>query len=176
MDLSLTIWFNAIAKHLTGVLPLFSDWIVYAIFGFGALWIAVHHLGRFRYMVIDSMYTLATPIFFSAVLSESLSKLISRDRPFVASKEITQLIEHGADASFPSSHMSVMVAMAVALWYRNHVLGYLTFTLAIFSGLARIGAGLHYPSDILVGLLIGLICGVATHKFTKEARLRALRS
>lgn len=176
MDRALTLWFNGVAEHLTFWLPLFSEQFVYLIFGIGALWIAIHHLGRIKAMAIDFGFTMALPIIISAVLCEVLSRVINRDRPFVAIAEVKQLIEHGADPSFPSSHMSVMAAIAVALWYRNRNIGIVLFILATISGLARIGAGIHYPSDIVVGALIGTVIAALTHSFTKELRIRAIRA
>ena len=176
MDRALTLWFNGIGEHLNFWLPLLSEQFVYLIFGIGTVWIAIHHLGRIKAMAIDFAFTMALPILFSAVICEGLSRVINRDRPFVAISEVKQLIEHGADPSFPSSHMSVMAAISVALWFRNRNLGIITFVLATISGLARIAAGIHYPSDILIGALIGTAIAVLTHRFTKELRIRKLRS
>ena len=176
MDRALTLWFNGVAEHLTFWLPLFSEQFVYLIFGIGALWIAIHHLGRIRAMAIDFGFTMALPIIIAAILCEALSRIINRDRPFVTIAEVKQLIDHGADPSFPSSHMSVMAAIAVALWYRNRNMGIVLFMLATISGLARIGAGIHYPTDIAVGALIGIAVAVLIHKLTKELRARAIRA
>jgi len=176
MDRALTLWFNAIAEHLSFWLPLFSEQFVYLIFGIGALWIAIHQLGRIRAMAIDFAFTMALPIVLSGLICEVLSKIVNRDRPFVANPDIKLLIDHGADPSFPSSHMSVMAAIAVALWFRNRNLGIITFTLATISGLARIGAGIHYPTDIFFGGALGALIAVLVHRLTKELRLRALRA
>ena len=102
--------------------------------------------------------------------------MLFRSRPFVASKEIVLLIPHNADGGFPSHHTTVMVAIAVALWFRNHNFGRLLFILAILSGIARVGAGIHYPTDILAGVVIGAGTAWSIHKLTKEQRLRTLRS
>ena len=176
MDMSLTLALNHFAEHIRGVLPLFSDWMVYIILIAGVGWVVGHHMGRIRLMALDFIYTLAAPIGAAVVISELLSKLIDRSRPFVASKEITLLIPHDADGGFPSHHTTVMVAIAVALWFRNHNFGRLLFTLAILSGIARVGAGIHYPTDILAGVVIGAGTAWSIHKLTKEQRLRALRS
>jgi undecaprenyl-diphosphatase len=176
MDMSLALVINHFAEHFKGVLPLFSDWMVYIILIAGVGWVVGHHMGRMRLMALDFIYTLAAPIGAAVVISELLSKLIDRSRPFVASKEITLLIPHDADGGFPSHHTTVMVAIAVALWFRNHNFGRLLFTLAIVSGIARVGAGIHYPTDILAGLIIGAATSWSIHKLTKEQRLRALRS
>ena len=176
MDMSLALALNHFAEHIKGVLPLFSDWMVYIILIAGIGWVVGHHMGRMRLMAVDFIYTLAAPIGAAVVISELLSKLIDRSRPFVASKDITLLIPHDADGGFPSHHTTVMVAIAVALWFRNHNFGRLLFTLAILSGIARVGAGIHYPTDILAGAAIGAGTAWSIHKLTKEQRLRALRS
>ena len=176
MDTSLAISLNHLASHMTGILPLFSNWMVYIIFLSSAAWVVGHHLGRIRAIAIDFVYTLAAPVGLAIIVSEVLSKLINRSRPFVASKEITLLIPHNADGGFPSHHTTVMVAIAVALWFRNHNFGNILLILAFLSGLARVGAGIHYPTDILAGVLIGWLTSWAVHQLTKDQRLRALRS
>ena len=174
--MSLALALNHFSAHIKGVLPLFSDWMVYIILFAGIGWVVGHHMGRVKLMALDFIYTLAAPIGAAVVISESLSKLIDRARPFVASKEITLLIPHDADGGFPSHHTTVMIAIAVALWFRNHNFGRLLFTLAILSGIARVGAGIHYPTDILAGIVIGSLTSWLIHKLTKEQRLRALRA
>jgi len=176
MDMSLALALNHLAAHIKGVLPIFSDWMVYIILIAGIGWVVGHHMGRIRLMALDFIYTLAAPIGAAVVISEVLSKLFDRARPFVASKEITLLIPHDADGGFPSHHTTVMIAIAVALWFRNHNFGRMLFTLAILSGIARVGAGIHYPTDILAGVVIGATTSWAIHKLTKEQRLRAFRS
>ena len=176
MDMSLALALNHFAAHIKGVLPLFSDWMVYIILIAGIGWVVGHHMGRIRLMALDFLYTLAAPIGAAVVISEVLSKIFDRSRPFVASKEIVLLIPHNADGGFPSHHTTVMVAIAVALWFRNHNFGRLLFVLAILSGIARVGAGIHYPTDILAGVVIGAGTAWSIHKLTKEQRLRTLRS
>ena len=176
MDMSLALALNHFAAHIKGVLPLFSDWMVYIILIAGVGWVVGHHMGRAKLMALDFIYTLAAPIGVAVVISEVLSKIIDRSRPFVASKEIVLLIPHDADGGFPSHHTTVMVAIAVALWFRNHNFGRLLFALAILSGITRVGAGIHYPTDILAGIVIGSLTSWLIHRLTKEQRLRALRA
>lgn len=135
----------------------------------------MHHIGRFRQMFIDFVFTLALPIGTAIVISEGVSKLIDRARPFVADKTIHLLVPHSADGGFPSHHTTVMISIAVAIWYRNHNLGYILFGLGLISGLARIAAGIHYPTDIFAGVVIGWITAWAVHNLSKDVRLRMLR-
>ena len=161
--------------HIKGILPVLSDWLVFVITLISILWIYLHHLGRIKMAVTDSIFTLGIPIGVAVILSEGLSAIFDRARPFVADKEITLLVPHSADGGFPSHHMTVMVVIAASLWYRNRNLGYLLYALAIISGLARIGAGIHYPTDILAGLVIGWFSALIIHRFTRDQRLRLLR-
>lgn len=176
MDTSLALTLNHLASHMTGVLPLFSDWMVFIVLGFSAAWVVGHHLGRPKAIALDFIYTLAAPVGTAVIISEVMSKLIDRARPFVESKEITLLIPHNADGGFPSHHTTVMAAIAIALWFRNHHFGNLLLILTLLSGLARIGAGIHYPTDIAAGVAIGWFTAWSIHKLTREQRLRALRS
>ena len=176
MDNSLALAFNHVAIHFQGILPLFSDWMVYIVFTLSALWVVTHHLGRPKMIAIDFIYTVAAPVGMAVIISETLSKLFDRARPFVANKEIVLLIPHDADGGFPSHHTTVMIAIAVALWFRNHNFGNLLLILSILSGFARIGAGIHYPTDILAGIAIGWLTSWAIHQLTREQRLRQLRS
>ena len=176
MDTSLAIWLNGLSAHISGILPFFSDWMVYIVFVSSAAWVFGHHLGRMKAIALDFVYTLAAPVGLAVIVSEVLSKIIDRARPFVASKEITLLIPHDADGGFPSHHTTVMIAIAVALWFRNHNFGNLLIILSTLSGIARVGAGIHYPTDILAGVLIGWFTAWGIHSLTKEQRLRALRS
>ena len=176
MDTSLVLSLNHLAIHFKGILPLFSDWMVYIVAIGAAIWVALHHLGRIKLMIIDGIYTLALPIGLAIVISEGLSKIFDRSRPFVADKEIQLLIPHNADGGFPSHHMTVMAAISLAIWYRNRNLGAALMVLTILSGIARIGAGIHYPTDIIAGLIIGSATSYLVHKATRESRLRSLRS
>ena len=161
--------------HIKGILPVLSDGLVFAIALISVVWIYLHHLGRIKMAITDSFFTLGIPIGVAVIVSEGLSTLFDRARPFVANKEITLLVPHNADGGFPSHHMTVMVVIAVSLWFRNHNLGKILFSLALISGLARIGAGIHYPSDIIAGLVIGWISALLINRFTRDLRLRLLR-
>jgi undecaprenyl-diphosphatase len=68
--------------------------------------------------------------------------------------------------SFPSGHACTTAAMAMVLsmvfWkrYPSVVLGAWVVTLLVM--LSRVYRGVHYPSDVVAGALIGAICGYLT--------------
>lgn len=75
-------------------------------------------------------------------------------RPFVTFN-IQHLLTDSA-YSFPSAHTTVLFALATATYFFNKKLSYFIFIAGVIVGFARIAGGVHYPSDILGGMLIGI--------------------
>jgi len=95
---------------------------------------------------------------FSLVLSASIRWVIQHlyfePRPFVTFP-ISTLINHAPDAAFPSGHTTMISSMAFAFWfYKSKLTPFFIFFL-IWIGIARIFVGVHYPFDILGGLVLG---------------------
>lgn len=99
-----------------------------------------------------------------AILSAAITRFIIvnvirflyyRPRPFVA-ETFTPLLDHAANASFPSGHAAFFMALAVyVLLVGRKKLGWFLFSSAVLIGLARVAGGIHWPSDILAGWLVG---------------------
>jgi undecaprenyl-diphosphatase len=82
-----------------------------------------------------------------------LERVLSRPRPFVT-LGIVPLFPHAADSSFPSDHTLVGVALVGPLLWRAPRLGLWLFLWAVIIGLARVAAGVHYPSDVAGSILL----------------------
>jgi len=102
------------------------------------------------------------------VLSDQLSssvlkQLFDRARPchtvngIPIVPEVRLLVGCGSGRSFPSSHAvnNFAVATLFVMYYRRW--GWAFFTWASLVALSRVAIGVHYPSDILGGALIGVI-------------------
>lgn len=83
---------------------------------------------------------------------------IDRPRPFDV-LDVTPLEKHSSGHSFPSLHCSSSFVITMALFYIHPWLGAAGLTVSVFVALSRLLAGVHYPSDILAGTLIGLLFG-----------------
>ena len=80
-------------------------------------------------------------------------------RPFVSDPGTRLLVQHSANNSFPSDHATVSFAIAgTIIWWRRLAGGLVMFAAALI-GLARVFVGVHWPSDILGGAIIGLAVG-----------------
>lgn len=94
-------------------------------------------------------------------------------RPYV-SFDITPLVEHKEDASFPSRHISIMAAVSFAFMYFKSKYTPLLLFFTLWVGFARIYVGVHYPLDIIGGIVVGIISLVAALQIRKLLKLHFL--
>lgn len=83
-----------------------------------------------------------------------------RSRPYVAfPKMIKPIGKKFSDSSFPSSHMTTTVGMffVICTFFPSLLIPAIVFVLAM--AFSRLHNGMHYPSDILVGVILGLCYG-----------------
>jgi undecaprenyl-diphosphatase len=73
---------------------------------------------------------------------------------------VLRLLPHAADGSFPSDHAMIAGAFAGGLLMVHRRWGILAAVLAVFLAFARVYAGVHYPTDVAAGLLIGAAVAV----------------
>jgi undecaprenyl-diphosphatase len=88
--------------------------------------------------------------------NQVISHLWERPRPFVAHQAFTHLLAAPSpDPSFPSDHAAVAFAIAFAVLAFSRRAGVLFLAGATLISLSRIALGLHYPTDVLAGVLVG---------------------
>jgi undecaprenyl-diphosphatase len=102
-------------------------------------------------------------------LTWAVKELVGRERPFAADGDLEPLGELPDSASFPSGHASSAFAAAAVLAVFLPRWRWLPFVPAALVALSRVWLGVHYPSDVLAGALLGAGVGYAV------ARLAASR-
>ena len=90
------------------------------------------------------------------LLTQPIADAVDRARPFVAHPHAELLISHARDAGFPSDHATGAFAIAMGMWLYDRTIGALLFVLALIVAFARVYVGVHYPSDVVGGALIGM--------------------
>lgn len=108
-------------------------------------------------------------VFSGWATSEVLKFIFANPRPFVSIAEFTPLFT-SEGLSFPSSHATVFSALAVVMFFENKKLGIFFAVSAVLIGLSRIVAGVHYPVDILAGLVLGSVGVLVVYKYTGKLR------
>ena len=102
--------------------------------------------------------SLGAVILSRLVLTEIIRWLWFRPRPF-AEYNFLPLIPHDLSASFPSGHAAFFFALAAVIFLFNKKAGWWFLAGSFLISLARIFVGVHYPSDILAGAIVGIFSG-----------------
>lgn len=96
------------------------------------------------------------------VTNLTIKPLVARPRPWVVMEGFTTVVTSGDMNSFPSGHTTAAFAFAAALcavlpqkWAKAAAL-----IAAALMGLSRLYVGVHYPSDVIGGAVIGTLCGL----------------
>jgi undecaprenyl-diphosphatase len=71
---------------------------------------------------------------------------------------VNQLVEE-TGSSFPSKHATISFLLATFVFLLNKKLGFLFLVFAVLVSTGRVFVGVHYPSDILVGAIFGILIG-----------------
>lgn len=101
-------------------------------------------------------------------ITEIIRFIHYRPRPFLALGFQSLLGNSDVAGSFPSGHATAYFALALAVFYFNKKWGWWFLIAAIVMGIARVFIGVHWPSDILVGALIGLVSAFVVKKILPE--------
>lgn len=92
------------------------------------------------------------------VLQHLIGFLWFRARPFAALEGVVKLADRmAAEKSFPSAHATLAFAVAGAALLHNRRWGNALLVMAALVAFGRVAAGVHYPTDIAAGALVGLV-------------------
>lgn len=165
IDSSLVRSLNNWGEHHRSLVRICSNDLVYIVILLAALWFLIQILKSYPVksgsrdfavnLVKKGMIVLALPLGIAIVISETISAIYVRQRPFVADSNVHLLVPHGADGGMPSHHIVFMVALVASVYYYDKRTAAIFAVLTLITGGARVVAGIHYPSDILVGAVIG---------------------
>ena len=157
------LWINGLSGHLAVldniVRALANDYfaIVLGCLIMMVLWTGTRDAEQRRHMQKGIMVASAS-LGTSQGMVQIINNFWVRPRPF-DELDVNLLFYAPTDPSFPSNSASVLFGMAWGIFLYNKKAGAVLLVLASLHGLTRIYVGVHYPLDILCGMLVGL--GVA---------------
>lgn len=180
LDTSISRVLNNCGAREIFLVKVLSEYLVFVVIAFALLWLVHRTYQRntslidfnffFRNLFIQGVAILVLPVGLATVISEVISRFYIRQRPFAAMSDIKLLIPHSADGGMPSHHMVFMVSIAMMFYHFSKKLGIAFIVLSLISGIARISAGLHYPSDVLAGALVGGVLAIAYARTVLKGR------
>ncbi len=99
----------------------------------------------------------------SHLLVQLLKRGFTRCRPYIADQNIWVSPNSLQDFSFPSGHTTAIFSIITSISIAVPWTAVLLFPIACMVGISRVYLGLHYPTDVGVGAVIGLIFASGVH-------------
>ena len=160
--------------------PLF-DSIIPVITHFGGfIWLLVIVLVIIIYAKLKNKQTLKkvaiialVALLFSDLITLLLKQLVQEPRPFMILDNVRLLIPEDDPCSFPSGHSSSTLAV-VTIFVLNmkkltekhyRIISVFLILFGVIIPFSRVYCGVHFPGDVLVGALIGLIGALIVNRF-----------
>lgn len=133
---------------------------VYFIFILAGL----HFIFFWRIKRLDLWFWSCTVAIAAYSVKFFMSLIHFRYRPFVMDG-VTKLIDKAStEASFPSGHTLISVALAFGVFWCNKKWGTAFLSAALVIAVSRIAVGVHYPSDVLAGIAIAFLVSLFIKK------------
>lgn len=150
-------FFNVFLSHLTT---------------YGIIWIAAGIILLFFKKTRVAGIILLTALALGFLTGDVLLKhIVNRPRPFTVNTDFVLLINPPSGASFPSTHSVLAAAATTVLLAKKRVLGIIALVLTLCIAFSRLYLCVHYPTDVLCGLLLGVLCGTAALLIAKGIKL-----
>ena len=105
----------------------------------------------------------AATLMISQIITYSLKSLLSRERPYNILKNLNTFGITLKDYSFPSGHTSASFSIATTIAFNIPRLSIIVLTIALVVGVSRVYLGVHYPTDVAAGIIIGIASALVVH-------------
>lgn len=135
-------------------------WHMITLFGeMGIFWIAIGIFLSMRKETRTTGFMVLLAIAIDIFLANGILKhLAGRARPFAMHPDLIPLIPRPSDFSFPSGHTAVSFAASIVLLFRTRPrYGVPAVILAFLIAFSRLYLGVHYPTDVLGGMVTGTV-------------------
>lgn len=114
-------------------------------------------------------------VLLAYAIADYLKYAVGSERPFAVLTDVHRLIDANFNAAFPSGHTAFVTATAVAALFFYRKMGILFLGLAVAVGVSRVIAGVHWPLDIVGGLLVGgITAGLTMWGYKEYVRRREM--
>jgi undecaprenyl-diphosphatase len=161
------IFFNLIhqfagrSRFLDGVGFFIADSLTYFLVLAGAyfLW----RLRGWRQRIFGAIEICLAVLLSRGIVTSAIRYFYHHLRPFAALNFAPLIVGETPDNSFPSGHMTALFAFATVVYCLNRKWGTWFLLASFLVGIGRIYAGIHWPFDILGGIVIGIASGWFVH-------------
>jgi len=158
MDSALLYW---LAAHRTPAVDGLM-WVLTQVGRAGAVWLALGiGAAALRRANVSGVWQMGLALLLTLLVSDGILKpVVHRARPYDVMADLPVLGDRPGNPSFPSGHAASSFAAALSLSRAWPAARIPLWALAVLISVSRAYLGLHYPSDVLGGALVGLACAM----------------
>ena len=171
IDHELFLHINDFARATGWLHPLIYGWANYGVVVFAALllmgWWRARRRADPSVMAAALWAPVATAL--AVTINQPIVALVAEPRPYTAIPGILVLAHHSTDPSFPSDHAVMAGAVAASLFTFDLLLGEIAGVAAVLMAFARVYIGAHFPTDVVVGLGLGVVVAIASWLIVRGA-------
>ena len=139
-----------------------------SFFGRETLWIFLMAFYLFLFYDPYSLSYIGATFLCGVLIVLSIKNAVKRERPFETLKELRVLERHPTSRSFPSWHAYNVASQGILMGFLldsswiSLLLESIWIALILLVAFSRIQLGVHYPSDVIIGSILGVFGGIIT--------------
>ena len=142
----------------------------------GLLWITLGVLlcikAKTRHIGIDVLLSIVVTFIIGNLI---LKNVIDRQRPYEVYEALVPLITKPSDASFPSGHTMNGFTAATAVCLHKKKAGIAALSAAALIAFSRLYNQVHFPTDIMGGIVVGVSIAILVHVMMKKLHARQIK-
>lgn len=138
-------------------------------------WLYVQGFRKGSFKLRGESFATGVLLVLCLIGSFMLGSLFYENRPFVDHPDAILILNHAADASFPSDHAVGTMAIACGILFYNWSLGTKMVYGSILVGVSRVFVGNHYPGDILGAFILVWVITAIYNKTIRRGVVRLYR-
>ncbi|MFA6423238.1 MAG: phosphatase PAP2 family protein [Patescibacteria group bacterium] len=169
MDFEIVKALNSLNNSWVNSFSFFISWIPFILIILAIISIIPLIYDKNKGKEVFIAIVLAVITYF--IISEDLLKYILpfKQRPYLAyPHEIRAVGKQFVDSSFPSNHIASVVSVLTVVVYYYHKYWFWSLLFVLIMAFSRMYNGMHYPTDVLAGAVLGIIYGLLAIKITKS--------
>lgn len=142
----------------------------------GVVWIAVGLIMMGMGRRLEGLMTLLALTLTAFLINLVVKPMFTRKRPYEILETVRTMVNPPFGSSFPSGHAASSFAAASMLWFFNMPFRYFALALALLIAVSRVYLMVHFPSDVLVGVVSGIVISYLTYLLALRVGIQVARA